>query len=353
MKAEGEAEATLVGCDTGTAVVTAYCGNKKAKLSITVEGEDITGVTLFSDRLVDNNTAGAQYRLELKSGEQELVKLLPKPLDGTAEMKVTWKSDDKKVATVKNGLITAKVADKGRTTVRVTVKSKPRGARKWITHEPVLIDVDVSKIAVPKKIKQDKSFSLVLKGSQTLDLDAAVIKKKNVVSECNVALKVKGAPKYIEWESTNEDIVEIVNVNDAKDTAGIKAKGIGTAYITVTGSNSDDPSAVINRAVMKVTVKATAPTVCITDDAKGLISEDGKTLTIKKGSYDMLYYSLMTDSDTNYPGNVSQDLRWSASGGVTVKNGVIYAKKITKNGKPAKVTLKCGKSKFVLNVIVK
>ena len=349
---EGVSVANIVGCDTGTAVVTAYCGNKTSKLSITVEGEDITGIALFSDRLVEKNTAGTQYRLVLKSGEQELVKMNPKPFDSTSELKVTWKSDDNKVASVTNGLITAKFAEKGRTTIRVMVKSRPRGAKKWIQHEPVLIDVDVSKIAVPKKIRQDKSFSFGLKGSQTLDLDAALINRKNVVSECNVELKVKGSVKNIVWKSTNEDVVRIVNVSDAKDRAVIKAAGIGTAYITVMGSNSDDPSAAINMSVMKVTVKATAPKVCIIDDAKGLISEDGKTLTIKEGSYDTLYYSVMTDPDTRYPNNVSQVPRWSASGGVTVKDGVIYAKKATKAGKPAKVTLSCGRGKFILNVIV-
>ncbi len=40
-----------------------------------------------------------------------------------------------------------------------------------------------------------------------------------------------------------------------------------------------------------------------------------------------------------------------AGGGITVKNGVIFAKKITKN-KPAKLTVSCGKLKQVIEVTV-
>lgn len=36
-----------------------------------------------------------------------------------------------------------------------------------------------------------------------------------------------------------------------------------------------------------------------------------------------------------------------------MSNAEVYAKKTTKAGKPAKVTLSCGRGKFVLNVIVK
>ena len=68
------------------------------------------------------------------------------------------------------------------------------------------------------------------------------------------------------------------------------------------------------------------------------MSKDGKTLTIKEGSYDRLYYSITTDSLN--PDNVTQLPSWSAGGGVTVKNGILYAKKATK---PAAKTAATGK----------
>ena len=45
-------------------------------------------------------------------------------------------------------------------------------------------------------------------------------------------------------------------------------------------------------------------------------------------------------------------VKLSGTGGVTVKKGIIYAKRVTKPGKPAKVTVKCGKLKYVVEVTV-
>lgn len=45
-------------------------------------------------------------------------------------------------------------------------------------------------------------------------------------------------------------------------------------------------------------------------------------------------------------------MKYSASGGITVKSGVITAKKVTKKKKPAKFTVSCGKKKAVVYVNV-
>ena len=103
---------------------------------------------------------------------------------------------------------------------------------------------------------------------------------------------------------------------------------------------------------MKVTVKASAPMLSFTNDTLGAFSEDYQTLTLKQGSYDRLFYNVEVEgTDLSY--NTSEKITWSSKGGVTVTDGVVYAKKPTKDGKPAKVTLKCGKSKITVNVIVK
>lgn len=72
---------------------------------------------------------------------------------------------------------------------------------------------------------------------------------------------------------------------------------------------------------------------------------------MKQGSYDRLYYA--TDpTDTTDIGKI----RWSAKGGVTVKNGVIFANKVSKKKAgsviPATVTIKCGKQSHTIKIIV-
>ncbi len=89
-----------------------------------------------------------------------------------------------------------------------------------------------------------------------------------------------------------------------------------------------------------------------TNDVLGLLSDDGKTLTIKEGSCDRLFWAVMTEN-VRYGYNTTEKVRISGSGGVSVTNGVLYAKKATRPGKPAKVTIKCGRSKTELTVIVK
>ena len=362
---EGKAQAVIVGCRTGNAVITAYCGNKTSRITVTVGDEEVTGVTLFSERMATNKTDDGQYVLELNSGEQELIDLTLEPYNNVAEKKVKWKSDDTKVATVKDGLVTARMVDKGHTTITVTTQVKPLGARKWKTLDPVKIVLRVKQIPVPKKQKLDKTYSISMKGSQTFDLNAGRINRKNILSgntiQANLSRTFTDGEKEFNWESTNEDIVRIekFTVKPAPDskgkksivTANLKATGIGTAYIVLTGTDKHDKTKV-NTAVMKVVVKATAPKVFFVNDVLGLLSDDGKTLTIKEGSCDRLFWEIETEN-VRYSHNTTEKVSISGSGGVSITNGVLYAKKATKPGKPAKVTIKCGRTKTELLVIVK
>ena len=351
----GEAQCVIAGCRPGIVTVTAYCGNKTAQLSVTVGDEEVESIKLFSERLENpDEKIDGQYVLELKTGEQELLSVSPDDDFNTTPMKVTWKSDDPKVATVRNGLVTAKMADKGHTTVTAQAKVKPYGSKKWINLEPVKVVVRVKAIETPKKVRNDKSYSLSLKGSQKLDLTAARIGKKNVISGCTVTAKLKGTkPATLEWKSTNESIVSVKAKEADPLSAEILAKGIGTAYVVVEGTNPG--SSLTNRAVMKITVKATAPDIEFTNDTLSALSDDCTTLTLKQGSYDRLAANISCPipGDTSVTYNVSEKITWSGSGGVTVTDGVVYAKKISKNGKTAKVTVKCGKSKKELKIIVK
>lgn len=362
---EGKAQAVIVGCRTGIAVITAYCGNKTSVITVTVGDEEVAGIILYSDRIAPNKTDDGQYFLELNSGEQEFIDFNLDPFNTVAETRVKWKSDDTKVATVRDGLVTAQMKDRGHTTITVTTQVKPLGAKKWRTLDPVKIVVRVKQLQIPKKQRLDKTYNISMKGSQTFDLNAGRINRRNILSgntvQAILSRTFTDGEKDFVWESTNENIVRIDKftvkpISDARGrksivTADISATGIGTAYIVLTGIDKNDKTKV-NRAVMKVVVKATSPQVYFTNDVLGLLSDDGKTLTIKEGSCDRLFWTVRTEN-VRYGYNTTEKISISGSGGISVTNGVLYAKKATKPGRPAKVTIKCGKTKTELLVTVK
>ncbi len=85
----------------------------------------------------------------------------------------------------------------------------------------------------------------------------------------------------------------------------------------------------------------------ITGDS-GKLLDGTDNMTMNRGETDRLYWKIA-------PGNTTDigKLSFSATGGVTIKNGVIKAMKVTKPDKPAKVMIKCGKVRKVINITVK
>ena len=82
-------------------------------------------------------------------------------------------------------------------------------------------------------------------------------------------------------------------------------------------------------------------TLIFTEDA------EKKTLNMRLGENGTLEALLLPEYSTDLGA-----VKWSASGGVALKKGILYAKKITKDGRPAKVIVKCGKKKDTVYVTV-
>lgn len=173
----------------GTAKITAKVGNKTATCTVTV-------ISLSKTKL----TLGVKEKLTLK-------------VNGTKK-KVTWTTSNKKVATVKNGKITAKKANKK----AITITAKVDG---------VSLTCKVTVKAAPKK--------LILKGKKTI----TVKKKKTAKLKVSLPKNTAGTLKY---KTSNRKVATV----DAKG----KVKGIkkGTAKITVTAANN-------KKAKVTVTVK--------------------------------------------------------------------------------------------------
>ncbi|MBR3736195.1 MAG: S8 family serine peptidase, partial [Lachnospiraceae bacterium] len=92
----------LYGIRTGSATVTASCGNKTAKCVVTVKiGDQKDQIFPYQDPY-----AGDEISVELNSGEVDYWQLMNIYLTG--KEKISWKSSDKKVVTVNKGLFTAK-----------------------------------------------------------------------------------------------------------------------------------------------------------------------------------------------------------------------------------------------------
>ncbi|MCR4924529.1 MAG: hypothetical protein K5931_11030 [Lachnospiraceae bacterium] len=352
---EGQASATIVGCRTGSSLVTAYCGNKTVKFTVNVGAEEIGGLNISSGRIesTEDSDTGYRFRLDLKSGEQELLEVLPENPDSLAEVKYSWKSDDNKVATVKDGLVTAKSTEKGRTTITVGGKVRHPGEKVWAELTPVKIALNVEGISTPKNSSSDKSYSIKIKNSVKLDLNAKRIARKNVINEYDVVASVKGSPKDLSWSTTNSDIVAIDSSTVSGNiTAHIRGVGIGTAYIVLTGRDQENKD-LVNTAVMKVTVISDSPEVTIVSDTLDKLDSETNTLTLKAGDYDRLFVSVNNEA-SDYSGNTTEKIKWSAKGGLKItQDGLLYANKATKEGKPAELTVKCGKTSSVLKVIVK
>ena len=74
---------------------------------------------------------------------------------------------------------------------------------------------------------------------------------------------------------------------------------------------------------------------------------------MKQGSYDRLF-AVLNPVDTTDIGKI----KWTAKGSVTVKNGTVYAKSVSKKDKktgkavPSTVTFSCGKTSQTIYVIV-
>lgn len=157
--------------------------------------------------------------------------------------------------------------------------------------------------------------SWIIKGA---DVDSEEALSKNKIT-LTVNHSVLAEATYIEDPDYKKN-------DEKKDTdkkvksLTLKAAGPGTAYIIVKSKQGEGQE---NIAVCKITVTTSVGSIKIVGDANKLISDDENdtgaiVIKMKQGSYDRLYYAI-DPTDTTDIGKI----RWSAKGGVTVKNGVI------------------------------
>ncbi|MBR5376166.1 MAG: S8 family serine peptidase [Lachnospiraceae bacterium] len=326
--------------DAGTAVITAYCGNRKAACKVTVKG-------VASPKI--NKTS-----LSLNSGDKEL--LIIERAFANGNEKITWKSSDTKVAAVNKGLISAK--KEGSAKITATWKSGS-------TKKDFECLVTVKGIDVPKAETGDRAVTL----STAKNAKA----EREKTTELTATLKGTDFRKRsVVFTSLNPKLADFGDAGSSVTISGDgleeKASGKGTAKASLTGREagivyvkveSFDPSSGStqrNVKVIKVTVNAPVQAITFegTGNAYSSVGSASSGLVLKKGSSTAVYCSVSPGICTNY-----NNLKWSVSKGapVSVKNGVITATKTSKkdsSGKPVPAVVKavCGTAKLEISVTV-
>jgi len=186
----------------GSATITAKAGDKEATCSITVVATTVTSVTL------DRTSAS------LKAGETVTLTATVKPDDAT-DKTVTWTTSDASVATVDNGVVTAKKVG----TATITAKAGDKEATCSITVVATLVT----------SVTLDKT-SASLKAGETVTLTATV--KPDDATD-----------KTVSWTTSDASIATV-------DNGVVTAKKVGSATITAKSGDKE--------ATCSITVIATA-----------------------------------------------------------------------------------------------
>ncbi len=253
----------------GSATITAKAGDKTATCAVTVVATQVTSITL-------NRTSAS-----LKAGETVTLTATVKPDDAT-DKTVTWSTSDATVATVSNGVVTAKKVG----SATITAKAGDKTAICAVT----VVATQVTSITLNKT-------SASLKAGETVTLTATV--KPDDATD-----------KTVTWSTSDATVSTVSN-------GVVTAKKVGSATITAKAGDKT--------ATCAVTVVATQVTS---------ITLDRTSASLKAGETVTLTATVKPDDATD------KTVPWSPPDATvaTVSNGVVTAKKVGS----ATITAKAG-----------
>ena len=346
---------------SGTARITAYCGDKKASCKVKIEkryhADDIGIYTCLWDE--EGYRFPACDSLEMTTGEN--VGLYAASADGrkspygTGREKITWKSSNEKVAEVNDGLVSAKAAGKARITL--TWKLDKKTVTK--TCEVTVTDAKT----VPKAADGDPSVKLKVQTPKKVMVGA------ESAQEVVAALTGDGASeRRVKFISSNPAILtfgeegeEEVTVTPAGSGEALEARVMinpvapGTASIIVESAPEGAAAGKVDREICRVRVSAEPHLLLVLDDTweEHRSGSEGIVLYLNEGETTTLFnlpFPLNADNATN--------AKWTVKGKtVSVKNGFITAKKAkinkkTKEAEPSIVTYRIGEKKVEYTIYV-
>ena len=186
----------------GSATIKATVGKFTAECVVTVKRVPLTGISL-------DKTA-----LELSKGQSsEALKVIYTPADTTDDKTVTWSSADEKIATVKNGIVTAKAT--GTTKITATVGTHKAECTVTVNAKLTGIKVTPDKVTVEKG--QTANMNVTYLPADKTDEKAVTWKSENknvaTVDENGVVTAVAGGTtKVIATAKANNKITAVCEV---------------------------------------------------------------------------------------------------------------------------------------------
>ena len=265
--------------NVGEANITAACGDKSDICVVNVTPIEIEEVTLDAESL------------SLKAGERVTLSATVKPDDAT-DKTVTWTTSDASVATVSNGVVTAKKVG----SATITAKAGDKAATCTVT----VVATPVTSVTLDRT-------SASLKAGETVTLTATV--KPDDATD-----------KTVIWTTSD---ASIATVSDGV----VIAKKVGSATITAKAGDKT--------ATCTVTVVATPVTS---------VTLNKTTASLKAGETVTLTATVKPDDATD------RTVTWSTSDAsvATVSDGVVTAKKVGS----ATITAKAGDKTATCTVTV-
>ena len=249
-------EGTVTAHKVGLATIKATCGNKEASCVVNV-------LPIMVEEISFNKTS-----VSLKAGETVTLTATVKPDDAT-DKTVTWSTSDASVATVNDGVVTAKKVG----TATITAKAGDKSA----TCEITVVSTPVTAVTLNKT-------SVSLKAGETVTLTATV--KPDDATD-----------KTVTWGSSDESVAKVEN--------GI-VTAIGKGLSTITAKAGD------TSATCMVTVSVPVENVTL-----------NKTeLVLQKGQEEVLVALVSPDDATD------KTINWSSSNVSVVRvdqNGAVAA----------------------------
>lgn len=328
----------------GETEVTAYCGSRSATVKVTVVC--YTESISILDSSANDVTEGT---IELKGNEKEFLTVSFNPYDSTDSRAISWKSDNTKAVKISKGIITAKEV-KQEETAKITATYKVTTADGKTEKKTATVTVKVKPVEVSNDTSGDTAHKLTL-SKKSLTVKYSEKDKKAVELTANIQAKNGDfAAVKIEAESTNNDVVSVNKISDitgsgkkGKATITLDPKSAGIAYIIVKTTAADGKT---NVKRCKVTINTPVTDIVI---KSGTLKVDSSLkMELRKGTSGTIEAVIEPVGSTDMG-----KLKITGSGGVSVKNGVITAKKETKAGKPATIKVKCGKISKKIEVTIK
>ena len=347
----------------GSATITAMAGDMTATCAITVVPTPVTSVTL------DKTSA------QLKAGETVTLTATVNPDDAT-DKTVTWITSDTSVATVDNGVVTAKKVG----TATITAKAGDKSATCAITVVPTpVISVTLDKTSAQLKVGETVTLTATVKPDDATDKtvtwttsDASVATVNNGVvtavkvgsatitatagdqsATCTINVSASGSHEGVDEEDWEVAVTSVtLDITSASLEAGQSVTLTATVMPndatdkTVTWSTSDANVATVRYGVVTAKKVGTATITAKAGDVTAtcvitVVPTPVTSVTLNQTTASLKVDETVTLTATVNPSNATdKTVTWSTSDAsvATVSNGVVTAI----NAGTATITAKAG-----------